>query len=171
MVAAEGAKRDNKDKADMEDEDMADNKAPEISSPKKITRKATNFAEIPPAPPVGQQEVIQNMLQEWVETHGSDPLPPLLQNLARQVGVNVASNDPPHSTPGPIFQGQWEKPISPGKVTAPSNKLDGQHFVLTGMWLGLGGEGLTAGKDAVKAIIEKHGGKLPQGSQKIPTSW
>ena len=64
MVAAEGAKRDNKDKADMEDEDMADNEAPKISSPKKITQKVTNFAEIPLAPPAGQQEVIQNMLQE-----------------------------------------------------------------------------------------------------------
>ncbi len=82
MVAAEGAKGDHKDKGDMEDEDMADNKAPKFSSPEKITRKATNFAEILPVPPAGQQEVIQNMLQEWVETHGSDPLPPLLQNLA-----------------------------------------------------------------------------------------
>jgi hypothetical protein len=101
MVAAKGAKGDNKDKVDMEDEDMADNEAPKISSPKKITWKATNFAEILPAPPAGQQEVIQNMLREWVETHGSDLLPPLLQNLARQVRVNVASHDLPHSTPGP----------------------------------------------------------------------
>jgi hypothetical protein len=167
MVAAEGAKGDDKDKADMEDEDMADDEAPKISSPEKITRKATNFAEIPPAPSARQQEVIQNMLREWVETHGSDPLPPLLQNLARQVGVEVASNDPPHSTPGPTCRGQREKPISPGKVTAPSNKLDGQHFVLTGTWPGLGGEGLTARKDAVKAIIEKHGGKVTSGFSKI----
>ncbi len=101
MVAAKGAKGDDKDKVDMEDEDMANDKASKISSSKKITRKATNFAEIPPAPPAGQQKVIQNMLREWVETHGSDPLPPLLQSLACQVGVDVASNDPPHSTPGP----------------------------------------------------------------------
>jgi hypothetical protein len=63
-VAAKGARGDDKDKADMEDEDMADNEAPKISSPKKITQKVTNFAEIPLAPPAGQQEVIQNMLQE-----------------------------------------------------------------------------------------------------------
>jgi hypothetical protein len=62
MVAAKGAKGDNKDKADMKDEDMADDEAPKISSPKKITQKATNFAEIPQAPPAGQQKVIQNML-------------------------------------------------------------------------------------------------------------
>jgi hypothetical protein len=36
-----------------------------------------------------------------------------------------------------------------------------------GTWPGLGGEGLTAGKDAVKAIIEKHGGKVTSGSSKI----
>ncbi len=167
MVAAEGAKGDNKDKADMEDEDMADDEALKISSPEKITRKATNFAEIPPAPPAGQQEVIQNMLREWVETHSSDPLPPLLQNLACRDGVDVASDDPPHSTPGPTCRGQREKPISPGKVTAPSNELDGQRFVLTCTWPGLGGEGLTAGKDAVKAIIEKHGGKVTSGFSKI----
>ncbi len=39
--------------------------------------------------------------------------------------------------------------------------------MLTGTWPGLGGEGLTTGKDAVKAIIEKHGGKVTSGFSKI----
>ncbi len=36
-----------------------------------------------------------------------------------------------------------------------------------GTWPRLGGEGLTAGKDAVKAIIEKHGGKVTSSFSKI----
>jgi hypothetical protein len=39
--------------------------------------------------------------------------------------------------------------------------------VLTGTWLGLGGEGLTAGKEAVKASIEKHGGKVTSGFSNV----
>ncbi len=39
--------------------------------------------------------------------------------------------------------------------------------MLTSTWPGLGGEGLSAGKDAVKAIIEKHGGKVTSGFSKI----
>jgi BRCT domain type II-containing protein len=35
------------------------------------------------------------------------------------------------------------------------------------MWPGLGGEGLTAGKDAVKVGIEKHGGKVTSGFSNI----
>ncbi len=36
-----------------------------------------------------------------------------------------------------------------------------------GTWPGLGGEGLTAGKIAVKAIIVKHGGKVISSFSKI----
>jgi hypothetical protein len=39
--------------------------------------------------------------------------------------------------------------------------------VLTGTWKGLGGEGLTAGKEAVKASIEKHGGKVTSSFSNI----
>jgi hypothetical protein len=39
--------------------------------------------------------------------------------------------------------------------------------VLTGTWQGLGGEGLTAGKEVVKASIEKHGGKVTSGFSNI----
>ena len=39
-----------------------------ISSPGKIIRKATEFAEIPPEPSEGQQELIHGMLREWVDT-------------------------------------------------------------------------------------------------------
>ncbi len=56
--------------------------------------------------------------------------------------------------------------MSLGKVMAPSNKLDGQWFVLTGTWPGLGGEDHTAGNNAVKAIIEKHGGKFTSSFSK-----
>ena len=60
---------------DVHTDDIPGVKAPEILSPEKITRKAKNFAEIPPEPSEGQQEVIHNMLQEWVETHGTNSLP------------------------------------------------------------------------------------------------
>jgi BRCT domain type II-containing protein len=42
--------------------------------------------------------------------------------------------------------------------------LCGQHFVLSGIWTRLGGgQGLTPGKDNVKAIIEWHGGSVTLG--------
>ncbi len=39
--------------------------------------------------------------------------------------------------------------------------------MLTGTWPGLGGEDLTAGKEVVKAGIEKHGGKVTSGFSNI----
>ncbi len=39
--------------------------------------------------------------------------------------------------------------------------------MLTGTWQGLGGEGLTAWKEAVKASIEKHRGKVTSGFSNI----
>ncbi len=60
-----------------------------------------------------------------------------------------------------------EKPTSPAKVIPLSSKLGGQCFVLTGTWPGLGGEGLTAGKEVVKVGIEKHGGKVTSGFSNV----
>jgi hypothetical protein len=159
---------DDEDMDDVGDEGELGKGAASISSPKKINWKATNFDEIPNKPSVGQQEVIHTMLREWAETHGTkEPLPPVLRSLANQIGVSTAQAEPNPSTPGRPRRGQREKPISPSKVIPPCSKLDVQRFVLTGTWPGLGGEGLTAGKEAVKAGIEKHGGKVTSGFSNI----
>ncbi len=45
--------------------------------------------------------------------------------------------------------------------TIPGMVFRGQCFVLTSTWLGLeGGQGLTRGKESVKAIIKRHGGSV-----------
>jgi hypothetical protein len=46
-----------------------------ILSPGKIIHKATKFAEIPPEPSEGQQELIHGMLRKWVDAQGMEPLP------------------------------------------------------------------------------------------------
>ncbi len=62
MTAGSEARWDDVEMTDVHMDDIPGVKAPEILSPEKITRKATNFAEIPPEPSEGQQEVIHNML-------------------------------------------------------------------------------------------------------------
>jgi hypothetical protein len=66
------------------------------------------------------------------------------------------------STPGRTnHRGKQEKPIPPAKAATPSKAFEGQQFILSGTWPGLGGgQGRALGKDAVKAIIEWHGGKV-----------
>ncbi len=101
------------------------------------------------------------MLREWAKTHGTkEPLPSALRSLANRIGVTQAHAEQiPASTPNQRECGQREKPISLAKAIPPSSKLEGLRFVLKSTWPGLGGEGLTAGKEAVKASIEKHGGR------------
>jgi hypothetical protein len=142
---------DNEEMAEKDDDIVV------LSSPGNIIRKATKFAEIPPEPLEGQQELIHGMLHEWADTRGTEPLPPLLASLAARVGVRPEETNP--SIPGGInHRGKREKSISPAKAATPSKAFEGRRFVLSGTWLGLGGgQGLALGKDAVKTIIKRHG--------------
>jgi hypothetical protein len=126
-----------------------------LLSPRKIIRKATEFAEIPPEPSEGQQELIHGMLHKWVDTQGMEPLPPLLTSLAAPKGVSTEPEEMNPSTPGgSSCREKQEKPISPAKAATPSKAFEGQRFVLSCTWSGLGGnQGLALGKDVVKAII------------------
>jgi hypothetical protein len=56
---------------------------------------------------------------------------------------------------------------SPFKTGPPRNKLEDKRFVLSSARPGLGGTGLTAGKEAVKEFVEKHGGRVTSGFSKI----
>jgi hypothetical protein len=151
--------QENQDKEEMTEEE--DNVVL-LMSPGKIIHKTTKFAEIPPEPSEGQQELIHGILCEWVNTQGTELLPPLLASLAACVGVSMEPEEPNPSTPGwTSRRGKQEKPISPAKVATPSKAFEGQRFVLSGMWPGLvGSQGLTLGKDMVKAIIEQHSRKV-----------
>ncbi len=43
----------------------------------------------------------------------------------------------------------------------PRKVFNGQRFVLLGTWPGLeGSQGITLGKEMVKAVIERHGGQV-----------
>jgi hypothetical protein len=74
----------------------------------------------------------------------------------------MGPEEPNPSTPSWTgCRGKGEKPISPTKVATPSKAFEGQRSVLSGTLPGLGGsQGLALRKDAVKAIIEWHGGKV-----------
>ncbi len=71
-----------------------------LLSPGKIIRKATKFAEIPPEPSEGQQELIHGMLRKWADTQGTELLPPLLASLAACMGVSTEPEETNPSTPG-----------------------------------------------------------------------
>jgi hypothetical protein len=126
-----------------------------LLSPGKIIRKATKFAEIPPEPSEGQQELIHSMLRKWANSQRMEPLPPLLASLATRVGVSTEPEETNPSTPsGTGRRGKQEKSISPAKAATPSKGFESQRFVLSSTWQGLGGgQGLALGKDVVKAII------------------
>jgi hypothetical protein len=93
--------RDTEEMVDGQDDGNLGKGAATISLPKKITRKATKFDDIPNEPSAGQQEVIHTMLQEWVETHGTkEPLPPVLCSLVNRIGVvTTAQAESNPSTP------------------------------------------------------------------------
>jgi BRCT domain type II-containing protein len=102
------------------------------------------------------------MPQEWVESQGSEELPLQLTALAMHVGISIKPMEPHLTAPGCTgHRGQRKKTSSPTKGVPPRKVFLGQRIVLSGTWPGLeGGQGLTLGKDTVKAIIEEHGGSV-----------
>jgi hypothetical protein len=137
-----------------------------VMSPAKVTRKATTSSGIPQEALQGQQDLVQGLVQQWVNSQGSKALLAELASLAAQVGIKVTTN----VTPSPHQAGhrsQRDKtgPAREDPINAPMRGiLCGQCFVLSGTWARLGGgQGLTPGKDNVKAIIKQHGGSVTSG--------
>jgi hypothetical protein len=137
-----------------------------VMSTGKVTLKATTSLGIPQEASQGQQDLVQGLIQQWVNKQGSKDLPPNLASLAARVGVKVTTYDTPspHQTG---HHGQRDKmsPAWEDTSDAPTRRiLRGQRFVLSGTWSGVGGgQGLTLGKDNVKAIVERHGGSVTLG--------
>jgi hypothetical protein len=138
-----------------------------ISSPEKINRMTTNFDEITNVPSEGQRDIIYGMLREWAGTCGDEDLPPPLQALADRIGVATVVQEPNPLTPARERRMLRNRSSSPFKTGPPRNKLEDKRFVLSGTWPGLGGTGLTAGKEAAKELVEKHGGRVTSGFSKI----
>ncbi len=133
-----------------------------VMSPEKITRKATTLSGIPQEALHGQRDLVQGLIQQWVDKRGSKELPPDLVALGERVGIKVATID--RSTPNrTACQGQRDK-TSPAKKGAKRKALLRKQFVLSGTWPRQGGgEQLAVGKEAVRAIIEKYGGNITSG--------
>ena len=134
-----------------------------ISSPEKITRMTANFNDLPNVPTEGQREIIHNILREWVETRGTEVLPPLLQLLADRIGVATPSRELDPHVPLHGQRGQRDRVSSPAKTLPPTKKLGDKRFVLNGKWSKPAGNGLLSGKETVKEFLEKHGGKVTAG--------
>ncbi len=83
--------------------------------------------------------------------------------LAEHVRIKVTLNDSTSLT-CTGRQGQRNKisPTREGSKGIPARIVfNGQRFVLSGTWPGIGvGQGLALGKDNVKAIIKRHGGNV-----------
>ena len=157
-AAGEGVDKDNMDK----DSDPG-RAEPAISSPEKINRTTTDFSNIPNAPSEGQRDIIYNMLREWVEARGREAFPPSLQLLADRIGVAALGGETDTHTPTRERRGQRDRVSSPTKTEAPSNKLADKRFVLMGKWPRHDGLSLLSGKESVKDLIERHGGRVTSG--------
>ncbi len=86
--------------------------------------------------------------------------------LAEHVGIEVTPNNSTSSTcTGGQGQCNNNSPTREGPKGIPARMVfNGQRFVLSGTWPGLGGgQGLALGKDNVKAIIARHGGNVTLG--------
>ncbi len=130
-----------------------------VMSPAKVTHKATMSSGILQEALQGQQDLVQGLIQQWVNRQGSEALPLDLASLAEKVGIKVTTNVMP-SPHQPGRRGQRDKtsPAQEDPSNAPMKRiLCGQRFVLSVTWPRLGGgQSLTPGKDNVKAIIERH---------------
>ena len=60
-------------------------------------------------------------------------------------------------------RGQRDRVLSPNKTELPGNKLADKRFVLTGKWPRPDGLSLLSGKETVKDLIERHGGRVTAG--------
>ncbi len=131
-----------------------------IMSPGKVTCKATTSSGIPQEALHGQHNLMQGLIQQWVDKQGSKALPPELAALGEHVGIKAtASNsyNPNHIA----CQGQCSKSSPAQEGGAPRMVFRGQRFVLTGTWPGLEGrQSFIQGKESVKTIIERHRGGI-----------
>jgi hypothetical protein len=66
-----------------------------VMSPAKVTHKATTSLGIPQETLQGQQDLVQGLIQQWVNMRGSKVLLPELASLAVQVGIKVTTNVTP----------------------------------------------------------------------------
>jgi hypothetical protein len=66
-----------------------------VMSPAKVTRKATTSSGIPEEALQGQQDLVQGLIQQWVNMQGSEVLPPELASLAAQVRIEATTNFTP----------------------------------------------------------------------------
>jgi hypothetical protein len=60
-----------------------------VISPVRLTWKATASLRIPQESLQGQQHLVRGMIEEWLETQGSDKMPPDLTALATWFGIEV----------------------------------------------------------------------------------
>jgi hypothetical protein len=135
-------------------------------SPGKVICKATTSSGIPQEALQRQRDVVQGLIWDWVDKQGSEELPPNLVALAERVGIKVTSKDSTSPTcMGRQGQRNNISPMREGpKGTTARIVFNGQCFVLSGTWPGLGGgQGLILGKDNIKAIIKRHGGNVTSG--------
>ena len=101
-----------------------------VSSPEKITQMTMDLNDLPNIPTEIQREAIHNMLREWVETRGTEALPPSLQLLADRIGVATPSRALNLQTPLRGRRGQRDRVSSPIKTLPPTTKLEDSRFVL-----------------------------------------
>jgi hypothetical protein len=66
-----------------------------VMSLAKVTRKATTSSGIPQEASQGQQDLVQGLIQQWVNMQGSEVLPPELASLAVRLWIEVTTNVTP----------------------------------------------------------------------------
>jgi hypothetical protein len=63
-----------------------------VMSPAMVTCKAMTSLGIPQEALQGWQDLVQGLIQQWVNMQGSEVLPPELASLAAGVGIEVTTN-------------------------------------------------------------------------------
>jgi hypothetical protein len=135
-----------------------------MNSPQKLNRTTTTATGIvPKASAADYTGKIKEMVQQWYKNGGGTELPPELKELAVRSGITfTAPTDTHPTTPSRRSKREKDTAITPtAQDGAIEHSLDGLRFVISCVWLNLGGgSGLRLGKERVKARIEKFGGKI-----------
>jgi hypothetical protein len=139
-----------------------------IHSPAKVTRTASLRLGFSTAISDSQCKEIEAMLQQWVDTNGSDNIPAHLVDLAKRAQVAMSTFTASQQ------RDKWDKchPSTPtGAEGAQKGILTGFRFVLTGVWPYQGsGQGLALGKERVKLHIESlaESSRCPSQASQMP---